>query len=78
MKFHPKHTPVLMAFFISTVMSVFMSGVVTLINLGTADFISHWLHAWIRVWPLAFVAALIATPIARRIVSRIVAAPSPQ
>jgi hypothetical protein len=65
-----------MVFFISMFMSFFIFGVVTAINLGPSDLVTHWMQAWIRVWPAAFIAALAAAPVARNIVSRIAAKPT--
>ena len=68
-KFHPKHTPLLMAFV--------MSGIVTLINQGWFDgFFSQWMHAYVRVWPIAFVLLFVLRPLVTQIVARLVQSPT--
>lgn len=74
-KFTPKHAPVLLAFFTSLMMSLLMSGVITLLNLGLVDdFLRRWLTAFVSAFFIAFPSILLVLPIARRIVSRITGA----
>lgn len=77
LKFHPKHAPLLVAFFMSCFMAFLMSGVVTLINQGFGDgYFSQWMHAYIRVWPIAFVLLFILRPLVMKIVAALVTQPS--
>lgn len=64
------------SFVMAVFMSVFMSGVVTAINLGVdGDFLRNWGAAWIKVFPIAFVALLTFRPLAGSITSRLVGPP---
>ena len=74
--FHPKHTPLLMALFMSCFMAFLMSGIVTLINQGLFEgFFAQWMHAYIRVWPIAFGLLYILRPLVTKIVSALVVKP---
>ena len=67
-----RYAPTLMVFFTSLLMSLIMSGVITLINLGVVeDFLWRWWFAWISAFVIAFPAMMVVAPIARRIVARL-------
>ncbi|MFU8818281.1 MAG: DUF2798 domain-containing protein [Desulfurivibrio sp.] len=75
-KLTPRHAPVLLAFFTSLLMSLLMSAVITLINLGPVeDFFRRWMTAWITAFVIAFPSILLVLPVARRIVARLTGAP---
>ena len=58
---------------ITAIIVFFVSGVVTLFNIGLrADFVPRWLSAFIVGWPVAAVIAFIALPFARAVTLRIV------
>jgi hypothetical protein len=55
---------------LALIMSVIMSGVITMINTGLdGDFLERWGHAWIYAWPLATISAYFARPVADRLTS---------
>ena len=56
-KIHKKHTGKLFTFFTALFMSLLMSGVVTLTNIGLNE---HFIQLWMRGWGFAF---LIGYPI---------------
>lgn len=69
-KFPARYSPILLALFTSMLMSLIMSGVITLLNLGWVDdFLWRWLIAWLSAFVVAFPAILLVMPIARRIVA---------
>ena len=63
------------AFVMSLMLSVLMSGVIMLINLGwVPDFFCRWLApAFPRAWVIAFPIPLFVVPAVQRIVRRLVA-----
>jgi hypothetical protein len=72
MKFNPKHSHLLFAFFMSLLMAFLMSGVLTAIHLGfTPHFVAQWLHSFILAWPIAFPSILLIAPIVRKIVVKL-------
>ncbi len=73
-KIPARYAHILLAFFTSLLMSLLMSGLITLINLGWVDdFGRLWLRAFMSAFVFAFPAILLVLPVARRIVSRLVA-----
>jgi len=62
------------AFFMSLFMSLLMSGLITLVNLGLPEgFLGRWLlHAFPSAWAMAFPIALFVVPVVRRGVARFV------
>ena len=73
MKINPKYTDLLFAFFMSVLMALLMSGVLTAIHLGfTQNFISMWLHAFILAWPITFPSIVLLAPIVRKIVASLI------
>jgi hypothetical protein len=72
MKFNPKHSNLLFAFFMSVLMAFLMSGILTAIHLGlTPHFIAQWLHSFTLAWPIAFPAILLIAPVVRKFVAKI-------
>ncbi|WP_104204080.1 DUF2798 domain-containing protein [Halomonas saliphila] len=68
-------------FMLSLVLSVLMSGVVSLtVTLRTGGLtsvaISHWPGAWAASWLVAFPALLMVAPLARRLVAMLVRSPT--
>lgn len=64
---HPKHQPIVMAFFMALFMSFLMSGVISAINIGLPDnFLAIWFHAWWSAFIVAFPAVLVVAPIVKR------------
>ena len=67
-----RYAPILLAMFSALMMSIIMSGVITLLNLGpVADFLTRWMTAWLTAFVIAFPAMMVVAPIARRIVARL-------
>ncbi|MFC4260885.1 DUF2798 domain-containing protein [Marinobacter lacisalsi] len=55
------------AFYMSGIMSLLMSGVITVINTGLAgSFLHRWLAAWLVAWAVAFPLVVLVAPLARR------------
>nr|WP_269471120.1 DUF2798 domain-containing protein [Sulfuriflexus mobilis] len=49
----------------AALMSLFMSGVITLVNTSIdAGFIQRWMHAFYIALPMAFIALLVLRPLA--------------
>jgi Protein of unknown function (DUF2798) len=72
MKINPKYADLLFAFFMSVLMALLMSGVLTAIHLGyTQNFVAQWLHSFLLAWPIAFPSILLLAPIVRKIVSKL-------
>ncbi|MEM8652592.1 MAG: DUF2798 domain-containing protein [Pseudomonadota bacterium] len=60
-------------FLLTGLMTFFVSGAVTLINLGFSGFeFMIWMKAWAPTWPVAFVVIIFAAPIAQRLSKSIV------
>jgi hypothetical protein len=73
LKFSPRYAHVLLAFFTSLMMSLLMSGIITLLNLGLVDdFIRRWLTAFVSAFVVAFPSILLVLPVARRIVNHLI------
>jgi Protein of unknown function (DUF2798) len=72
MRVNAKHSNLLFAFFMSVLMALLMSGVLTAIHLGfTPDFIGQWLHSFVLAWPIAFPSILLIAPVVRKIVVKL-------
>ncbi len=52
-------------FLLTGFMTFFVSGAVTLINLGTDFGFWDWMKAWAPTWPIAFIVIIFVAPIAR-------------
>lgn len=64
---------VLMPLILSILMTLVVSAVATMKNLGIDQgFFSHWMSAWGLSWLIAFPTLLCALPIARRLVMAMV------
>lgn len=60
-------------FMLTGLMTFFVSGAVTLINLGMDGFLlSSWMQGWMTTWPVAFVVIIFAAPVAQKIAKRLV------
>jgi hypothetical protein len=71
--FPRRFEPVLFGFVLSGLMSLLVSGISTLMSVGTVPtFWTLWLGAWLTAWPLAFPVVLFVAPVARRLVQRLV------
>ncbi len=53
-------------------MTFFVSGAVTLLNLGAEFSIGAWMKAWAPTWPVAFVVIIFAAPLAKKLASKFV------
>jgi hypothetical protein len=70
--FPKKYYSIIFVFFISLGMSVFMSGVITIVNTSLEeDFLHRWGTAWLFAFPLAFLAGNFFSPISRKITDRL-------
>ncbi len=53
-------------FLLTGIMTLFVSGAVTLLNLGTSGFaFALWMKAWAPTWPVAFCVIIFAAPAAQ-------------
>ncbi len=76
--FAQRHAPTLLALFTSLFMSLLMSGVITLINLGAVEgFFLIWMRAFVMAFAIAFPAILLVLPLARRLVHLLTTEPLP-
>ena len=72
MMFSKKYYSIIFVFFISLGMSVFMSGVITIVNTGLeGDFIHRWGTAWLFAFPLAFLAGNFFSPISKKLTDKL-------
>ena len=70
MKIPKKYSNVLFAFFMSLLMALIMSGILTVLFEGPShQFVTHWMGAFIHAWPVAFPAIFLVAPIVRKIVT---------
>ena len=66
---HRRFANVLFALILSSMVSLFISCVVTWRTLGLVEgFVGLSLSAWLAAWPAAFLGVLILAPLVRRIV----------
>ena len=71
MKIPKKYAGVAIGAIVSTFMGIFMSLLVTFINLGYAEnFWESWLQAFISAWPIGFALSIILTPMAKSFVDK--------
>ena len=69
-KLHPKATPYVFAFFMSSIMAMLMCFVITAANGGLDDhYLSNVLNAYRLAMPVAFICVLIVRPIVVRLVA---------
>lgn len=72
-RFPARYAGILMPFILSIIMTMVVSAVATVKNLGMGPhFISDWLSAWAMSWVIAFPTLLMALPITRRLVRLLV------
>lgn len=70
-----KYEFVTFAFFMSLFMTILMSFVITLINVGFVDnFFMLWAKAFWRAYIIAFPAVLTVVPLVRKLVKKLVSA----
>lgn len=63
--------PLLFAACMSGFMAFFMSGILTLVNLGWIEgFFGKWLHAFLVAWPIALPLVVIFAPLTRQLLER--------
>ena len=62
-------------FLLTGIMTLFVSGAVTFLNLGAEGFkFSIWMKAWAPTWPIAFCVIIFAAPIAQQLAKKIIKA----
>jgi len=72
MKKVPKrYAHVLFAFLMSMSMACIMSGILTALLVGFADFFTHWLHAFLLAWVIAFPAIMVVAPAVKKVADRL-------
>lgn len=60
------------AILMSGIMSLLMSGWITIINVGTpSNFLTLWMAAWCLAWPVAGLVAFIFGPVVQKISARL-------
>ncbi|MFG6667651.1 DUF2798 domain-containing protein [Halomonas sp. HNIBRBA4712] len=68
-KLHPKFTPVVFAFYMSSIMAFLMTIVITAVNAGMVEgFMSLVWQAYRVAMPVAFVCILMVRPVVARLV----------
>jgi hypothetical protein len=69
----PKHfAPILTGFLLSGLMTLIISGIATLRNVGlTDDFVGRWLGAYLNGWVISFPTVLVVAPLVRSLVARV-------
>ncbi len=66
--------PLLFGLILSGLMSLLVSGISTLRNVGwSPGFAGLWTRAWLTAWLFAFPVVLLVAPLARRAVERLTA-----
>ncbi len=74
----PRFQNVVFGFFLSGLMTLIVSAITTVRNLGLDDAsVEKWLTAFASAWPVTFPTVLIVAPIVRRIVSHFIAPTQP-
>ncbi len=77
-KLNAKHSDILFKVFLTLIMSLIMSTVITVLNIGIApNFLEKWVVAFVGGTLISFPAILIAVPAARRLVKRLSLAEKP-
>ncbi|MBZ5487726.1 DUF2798 domain-containing protein [Halomonas aquamarina] len=68
-KLHPRFTPVVFAFYMSTIMAFLMTLIITAVNAGVSDdyFTQVW-NAYRVAMPSAFLCILVVRPLVARLV----------
>lgn len=67
-----KKQKIIFAFFMSLTMTLIISGVLSVINIGfTADLLSSWLKSFSIVFPIAFPSAIFVAPLAKKLTEKI-------
>jgi hypothetical protein len=71
----PKRSaPIVFAVILTGVMTIVISGVATLINVGLpADFAHRWVRAWLPNWVIACPVLLLVRPFVQRLTERLTA-----
>lgn len=73
--FPKKFAPMLFGFILSGLMSLLVSGITTLRNVGPGpDLLSLWSGAWLTAWLIAFPVVLVVAPVTGRAVRLLVRA----
>ncbi|MEO9274717.1 DUF2798 domain-containing protein [Marinomonas sp. 5E14-1] len=63
---------VIFAILMSGIMSLMMSGWITIINIGiTSEFVFLWMKAWCLAWPVAGTVAFIFGPVVQKLSARL-------
>jgi len=76
MKIPARYTSYVFAFCMSGLMSLLMSGVLTIVNLGPVpDFARLWVQGWLLAWGVAFPCVVVVMPVVRRLVRLLVENP---
>lgn len=64
--------PYAFALLLAGIMTLVVSGVVTLLNVGLPDdFLGRWLRAWLTTWAIAFPVLLLVRPLVHAVVDRL-------
>jgi hypothetical protein len=71
-----KHQHIAFGFLLSGLMTLVVSAIATLRNLGfDPDFVQRWFLAFITSWPVTFPTVLVVAPVVRRLLSLVVLPP---
>ncbi len=78
-KINARYTNVVYGFLLSGIMTLIVSAVSTVRNLGWDDAtVGKWLAAYATAWPVTFPTVLVVAPIVRRLVLHLIAPPAAQ
>ncbi len=73
MKLPKKFSPILFGFFLSGLMTLFVTGISIALAVGVHDgFFAIWMRNWATIWVIAFPVVLFVAPLVRRLVSAMV------
>jgi hypothetical protein len=71
-----RYRPVVFGGMLSGLMTLVVSAITTLRNLGfDGEFVGRWLAAFMTAWPVTFPTATVVAPLVGRVVDRIVEPP---
>lgn len=69
---HKRYAPYVFALLLTGGMTIIVSGITTLINIGLPrDFLLRWLSAWLPTWLIAFPVLLVMRPAVQRLTERL-------
>ncbi|MCS4533379.1 DUF2798 domain-containing protein [Neisseria montereyensis] len=68
-KIPKKYTHIIFSFYTSAIMVFIVSSILTILNNGLSNFLSHLFQAYIVAWPIAFLSLLAIKPLVSKLVN---------